>query len=128
MYTPVCIAIMTQSVIVRSNISLTKGRKRMSLHRYRKSSTLALASLLLAGVSAFAQQAGDPIRNLTPVTDAMLLNPPLADWLMWRRSFDGYGFSPLEQNDKSSGKDLRVAYACSSAPGTTETTPIVHDG
>jgi len=54
----------------------------MSLHRYRKSSALALTSLLLAGVSALAQQAVDPTRNLTPVTDAMLRNPPASDWLM----------------------------------------------
>jgi alcohol dehydrogenase (cytochrome c) len=100
----------------------------MSLHRYRKSSTLALASLLLAGVSAFAQQAGDPIRNLTPVTDAMLLNPPPADWLMWRRTFDGYGFSPLDQINKNNVKDLQVAWTWSMTPGATETTPIVHDG
>ncbi len=100
----------------------------MSLHRYRKSSTLALASLLLAGVSAFAQQPADPTGNLTAVTDAMLRNPPASDWLMWRRTFDGYGYSPLDQINKNNVKDLQVAWTWSLIPGATETTPIVHDG
>ncbi len=93
-------------------------------HRHRKSSTLALASLLLAGVSAFAQQGADPTRNLTPVTDAMLRNPPASDWLMWRRTFDGYGYSPLDQINKNNVKDLQVAWTWSLIPGATETTPI----
>src|SRR5712671_1577644 len=100
----------------------------MSLHRYRKSSALALTSLLLAGVSALAQQAVDPTRNLTPVTDAILRNPPASDWLMWRRTFDGYGYSPLAQINKNNVKDLQVAWTWSMVPGATETTPIVHDG
>src|SRR5258708_1388041 len=100
----------------------------MSLHQYRKSSTLALASLLLAGVSAFAQQPADPTRNLTAVTDAMLRSPPASDWLMWRRTFDGYGYSPLDQINKNNVKDLQVAWTWSMVPGATETTPVVHDG
>ena len=99
----------------------------MSAHRYRKSS-MALAALLLAGTSALAQQAVDPARSLTPVTDATLRNPPASDWLMWRRTFDGYGYSPLDQINKNNVKDLQVAWTWSMVPGATETTPIVHDG
>jgi alcohol dehydrogenase (cytochrome c) len=98
------------------------------MSRHRKSPILALASLLLAGASAFAQQGADPTRNLTPVTDAMLRNPPASDWLMWRRTFDGYGYSPLDQINKGNVKDLQVAWTWSLVPGATETTPIVHDG
>src|SRR5258706_12634830 len=100
----------------------------MLLHRYRKSSAVALASLLLAGFSAFAQQPADPTRNLTPVTDATLRNPPASDWLMWRRTFDGYGYSPLAQINKNNVKDLQEAWTWSMVPGATETTPIAHDG
>src|SRR5262249_17011227 len=92
---------------------LFKGGEWMSIHRYRKSSTLALISLLLAGASALAQQPADPTRNLTPVTDAMLRNPPASDWLMWRRTFNGYGYSPLDQINKSNVKDLQVAWTWS---------------
>ena len=100
----------------------------MSAKQYRKCATLALAYLLLGGVSTLAQQAGNPIRNLTTVTDAMLHDPPAADWLMWRRTYDGYGFSPLDQINKDNVKDLQVAWTWSLTPGATETTPIVHDG
>src|SRR6516164_8838834 len=100
----------------------------MSLHRNRKSSILALASLLLAGISAFAQQGADPTRNLTPVTDAMLRDPPASDWLMWRRTYNGWGYSPLDQINKDNVKDLRPVWTWSMTPGPTETTPIVHDG
>jgi alcohol dehydrogenase (cytochrome c) len=100
----------------------------MSVYRYRQSSVLGLAALLLAGVSALAQQAADPMQNFTPVTDALLRNPPASDWLMWRRTFDGYGYSPLDQINKNNVKDVQVAWTWSMTPGATETTPIVHDG
>ncbi len=109
-------------------VDIKKREETMTSHRYRKSSAAGLACLLLAGTSALAQQAADPTRNLTPVTDAMLRNPPAADWLMWRRTYDGYGYSPLDQINKSNVKDLQVAWTWSMTPGATETTPIVHDG
>jgi alcohol dehydrogenase (cytochrome c) len=94
----------------------------------RKSSTLGLVTLLLAGVSAFAQQGADPTRNLTPVTDAKLRDPPASDWLMWRRTYNGWGYSPLDQINKDNVKNLQVAWTWSMVSGATETTPIVHDG
>ena len=65
--------------------------------------------LLLAG-AAFAQapQAADPTKNLTPVTDAMLRDPPAGDWLMWRRTYNGWGYSPLDQINKDNVKNLQV--------------------
>jgi hypothetical protein len=53
--------------------------------------TIAMGCLaLLPSLCATAQ----PTTRLTPVTDAMLANPPPADWLMWRRTFDSWGYSP----------------------------------
>ena len=68
------------------------------------------------------------VPSFKPVTDAMLLKPEPADWLMWRRTYDGWGYSPLDQINKSNVKDLKVAWTWSLTPGATETTPIVHDG
>src|SRR5258708_32939063 len=98
----------------------------MSAKRYRRNASLGLAYLLLAGASALAQQAGDPARTLTPVTDAMLRNPPAADWLMWRRTYDGYGYSPLDPINKGNVNDLQAAWTLSMTPGATETTALVH--
>ncbi len=39
----------------------------------------------------------DPFARYTPVTEALLTNPPSADWLAWRRTYDAHGFSPLTQ-------------------------------
>jgi alcohol dehydrogenase (cytochrome c) len=99
------------------------------LKRNWKSTVLTLPILVLAG-TAFAQQpqAADPIKNLTPVTDAMLRNPPAADWLMWRRAYNGWGYSPLDQINKDNVKNLQPAWTWSLSSGATETTPIVHDG
>ncbi|HEY4359887.1 MAG TPA: PQQ-binding-like beta-propeller repeat protein [Bryobacteraceae bacterium] len=70
----------------------------------------------------------NPLDKITPVTDALLQNPPPGEWLTWRRGFDYQGFSPLKQVTKSNVNNLRVAWAWSLAPGTNEATPLVHDG
>jgi len=100
------------------------------MRRDWKTTALFVPALLLAGASAFAQapQAPNPAATMTPVTDAMLRDPPAADWLMWRRTYNGWGYSPLDQINKDNVKDLRPVWTWSMTPGPTETTPIVHDG
>ena len=64
-------------------------------------SKLLVASAITCGLyasSVFAQDAA--IDKITPVTDEMLLNPPDGDWLMWRRTYKGWGYSPLDQINK----------------------------
>src|SRR5207244_150525 len=99
------------------------------LKRRLKASALGLPILVLSAAAGLTQQqAADPTRNITPVTDAMLRNPPPGDWLMWRRTYDAWGYSPLDQINKDNVKNLKVAWSWSLTPGPTETTPIVHDG
>ena len=74
-----------------------------------------------------------PSRNtlldrMTPVTDAMLANPSVNDWLTWRRTLDSQGYSPLKQIDRSNVKNLRVAWSWSLPPGPNTAPPLVHDG
>jgi len=69
-----------------------------------------------------------PLHALTPVPAKMLLNPPDNDWLMWRRTYDAWGYSPLKQIDTDNVKNLTVAWSWAMTPGATETTPMVHDG
>ncbi len=66
--------------------------------------------------------------KLTPVTDAMLSNPAPGEWLTWRRSNDGLGFSPLKEINKGNVGNLRVAWTWSLPNGPNESTPLVHDG
>jgi alcohol dehydrogenase (cytochrome c) len=65
---------------------------------------------------------------LTPVTDAMLREPPAADWLMWRRRYDGLGYSPLAQVHRGNVAQLRGAWSWSLPESMNEITPLVHDG
>jgi alcohol dehydrogenase (cytochrome c) len=72
-----------------------------------------------------------PLDRLTPVTDEMLRNPPPGDWLHWRRTYDGWAYSPLTQIDRKNVKNLRVAWTFSmdsSSDAVNEFTPLVHDG
>jgi alcohol dehydrogenase (cytochrome c) len=72
-----------------------------------------------------------PLAKLTPVTDEMLRNPAPGDWLNWRRTYNGWGYSPLTQINRKNVKDLKVAWTFSmdsSPDAVNETTPLVHDG
>jgi alcohol dehydrogenase (cytochrome c) len=70
----------------------------------------------------------NPLDKITPVTDALLQNPPTGDWLTWRRGFDYQGFSPVKQITKANVNTMRVAWTWTLSPGSNEATPIVHDG
>jgi alcohol dehydrogenase (cytochrome c) len=75
-----------------------------------------------------APKKANPLDKITPVTDALLQNPPAGEWMTWRRGFDYQGFSPLKQITKSNVNNLRVAWTWALSPGSNEATPLVHDG
>jgi alcohol dehydrogenase (cytochrome c) len=70
----------------------------------------------------------NPLDHMTLVTDELLESPPPGEWLLWRRTYDDHGFSPLKQINKSNVGDLRVAWAWSLPNGPNEATPLEHDG
>ena len=70
----------------------------------------------------------DRLAALTPVSDAMLQQPPPSEWLMWRRTYDALGFSPLRQIDRKSVRQLRTAWSWVLPSSSNEITPLVHDG
>ena len=69
-----------------------------------------------------------PIPNYTSVTEAMLSSPPPGEWLNWRGSRNGHGYSQLAQIRVSNVKSLALAWSLSLPNGTLESTPLVHDG
>src|SRR4051794_14594783 len=75
-------------------------------------------------VPALIAKEDAPLSKLTPVTDQMLANPPASDWLMWRRTYNGWGFSPLDQVNKANVKDLQMVWSWALAPGGMENTPL----
>ncbi len=70
----------------------------------------------------------DPLAAAVPVTDALLASPSPNDWLSWRRTQDGLGFSPLMSINKENVARLQLAWSLALPPGQNAATPLVHDG
>ena len=68
------------------------------------------------------------VDSFSPVTDELLANPPDAEWLSWRRTPDGHGYSPLDQLTPDNVDELRLAWVWTMEAGRVQTTPLVHDG
>ena len=62
------------------------------------------------------------------VTDYMLSNPHEEDWLMWRRTQNGWGYSPLDQIDKSNVTNLRMVWTRALTEGSQTGTPLAYNG
>ena len=85
---------------------------------------LCLAVLQADPLTVHAQSTDD----FTPVTDAMLADPSPNDWLMWRRTLDGWGYSPLDQITRANVSTLRMAWTRALRTGSMEGTPLAYDG
>jgi alcohol dehydrogenase (cytochrome c) len=68
------------------------------------------------------------IEGFVPVTDAMLENPDPADWLMWRRTQNSWGYSPLDQVNRRNVRQLQLKWVHQLTTGEQEGTPLVYDG
>ncbi len=97
-------------------------------------SLLLLTTVVLLGRPAWAQRA---LEKFVPVTDAMLQKPDPSDWLMWRRTLDSWGYSPLDQVNVHNVKDLKMIWSRPMGiqiewnkitEGMNEATPLVYDG
>jgi alcohol dehydrogenase (cytochrome c) len=69
------------------------------------------------------------VKNFTPVTDAMLRNPDPGDWLMVRRNYQGWSYSPLNEITRANVKDLKLAWVWAMQEGgANQPMPLVHNG
>ncbi|HSH74667.1 MAG TPA: PQQ-binding-like beta-propeller repeat protein, partial [Longimicrobiales bacterium] len=69
-----------------------------------------------------------PVADFRPVTDAELASPDPGDWLMYRRTYDGQGYSPLGQIDTGNVADLKLEWVWAMDDGASQPTPLVRDG
>ncbi len=93
--------------------------------------SLAPCFALLVGLALLPAAAGPAAAqtsDFVPVTDAMLQDPDPADWLMWRRTLDGWGYSPLDQIDRDNVGELRMVWSRGLHAGSQQGTPLVYDG
>ena len=102
--------------------------------------TFIAGAFALAAISttAFAQQGrgGPPppptpaaLQNYQPVTPERLKNPEPGNWLMIRRTYDGWGYSPLNQITTQNVAQLKPVWIFATGePKVHEAAPLVNEG
>ena len=89
---------------------------------------MRLAVFAVLGLVAAASPATAQVPAVPLVTDAMLQDPAPGDWLMWRRTLNGWGYSPLDQITRENVNDLRLVWTRGLSSGYQEGTPLVYGG
>ncbi len=106
----------------RSNATLTE------LSRATRVALVATAAFALP-LPTFGQSTETALANYTPVTAERLRNPGDDDWLMYRRTYDGWGYSPLDQITRRNVDDLEPVWTLSTGISEGhEGALIVNDG
>ena len=127
---------MTAQSAVRIN-SITDGRVRDNVigaaPQVAQAGRGAPAAAPVAGRGApapvFGHTVQGTVENYTDVTDAMLLDPPAGDWLMFRRNYQGHSSSPLTQITPANVKNLQLKWSWAmNEGGASQVTPIIHNG
>src|ERR1700680_3208765 len=97
----------------------------------------ALALLAIADLSFSQPQPQAPapapmpvvLRNYQTVTPERLKNPEDGNWLMIRRTYDGWGYSPLNEITPDNVKRLQPVWIFSTGETKVhESAPIVNNG
>src|SRR5580700_8589702 len=99
----------------------------------------SLCVLALTAGASFAQSQPQPpapdapmpsvLRNYAPVTAERLKNPEDGNWLSIRRTYDGWGYSPLDQITPANVKQLRPVWVFSTGETKVhEAAPLVNNG
>jgi alcohol dehydrogenase (cytochrome c) len=96
----------------------------------------ASSLVMLAPLSGQRDQSPPPqgpmpavLRSYQPVTADRLKNPEDSNWLMVRRTYDGWGYSPLDQITPANVSRLRPVWVFSTGEARVhESPPIVNNG
>ena len=102
---------------------------------------VGIVALISSTVTQFAQEAPKraaapppgpvplSLQNYAPVTSERLLHPADADWLMGRRTYDGWGYSPLSQITPENVQRLEPVWVVSTGVNNGhEAVPLVNNG
>jgi alcohol dehydrogenase (cytochrome c) len=95
-----------------------------------------LLAFLATAAAAFAQPPSQGpavmppvLKNYQAVTADRLKNPEAANWLMIRRTYDGWGYSPLEEITPANVQRLKPVWVFATGePRVHESAPIVNNG
>ena len=89
---------------------------------------LFVTTTIVALTSVSVTVRGQSFADFVPVTDEMLQEPDPADWPMWRRTLDSWGYSPLDQVDRQNVGNLRMVWSRALGAGIQSGTPLVYGG
>ena len=87
---------------------------------------ILLSILVLSPLGVEVTRTQPRRKPFVPVTDAMLQNPAPGDWLMWRRTLNGWGYSPLDQINRDNVSDLQMIWTRALRPGSQQGTPLAY--
>ena len=65
------------------------------------------------------------LQNYAPVTEARLKNPEESNWLMLRRTYDGWGFSPLKQITTANVARLKPVWGFATGETRAHEAPVL---
>jgi alcohol dehydrogenase (cytochrome c) len=113
-------------------------------YRVHRPASLAagVVTVALLGSVAFAQKPLPPLptpdtpppvpallQSYKPVTADQLKRPGDGDWLMYRRTYDGWGYSPLSQINPGNARRLRPVWTLQTGVNEGhEAPPVVNNG
>jgi len=60
------------------------------------------------------------VQNFVPITDEAMRAPKPENWMMMRGNYQGWGYSTLDQINKSNVKGLQLVWARVMEPGINE--------
>jgi alcohol dehydrogenase (cytochrome c) len=93
----------------------------------------SICTIYAASALAFLLVCVEPVHtqspsSFVPITDAMLQNPSDEDWLMWRRTLDSWGYSPLDEINTDNVDQLRLVWSRGLRQGAQQGTPLAYNG
>ena len=68
------------------------------------------------------------VSNFVTVTDQIMRTPKAEDWLMHRGNYQAWGYSSLDQINKTNVKSLQLVWSRAMEPGINQATPLVYNG
>src|SRR5579863_8150111 len=108
-------------------------KKRLNCHT--SAGAVALVSMAAQGWGQPPEQPPVPapmpavLQNYRAVTAERLKNPESDNWLMIRRTYDGWGYSPLDQITSANVQKLRPVWVFSTGETKVhEAAPLINNG
>jgi alcohol dehydrogenase (cytochrome c) len=87
-----------------------------------------LCALGLTGAAQAPTRTARTVPNFVTLTDQLLRTPKPEDWVIHRGNYQSWGYSPLDQINKSNVKNLQLVWSRAMEPGINQMTPLVYNG